>query len=82
MGAYPDEVREKLLVTERELLALIYFLRHFRSYLLGRPFIVHAALKWIQQFKEPEGQIARWLEYLQEFDFQTGYRPGKVAWQC
>jgi len=37
----------------------------------------HAALKWIQQFKEPEGQIARWLEYLQEFDFQTEYRPGK-----
>ena len=67
-------------VTRRELLALIYFLRHFRSYLLGRPFIVrtdHAALKWIQQFKEPEGQIARWLEYLQEFDFQTEYRPGK-----
>ena len=67
-------------VTRRELLALVYFLRHFRSYLLGRPFVVrtdHAALRWIQQFKEPEGQIARWLEHLQEFNFQTEYRPGK-----
>ena len=67
-------------VTRKELLALVYFLRHFRPYLLGRQFLVrtdHAALKWIQQFKEPEGQIARWLEQLQEFNFQTEYRAGK-----
>ena len=66
-------------VTRKELLALVYFLRHFRPYLLGRQFLVrtdHATLKWIQQFKEPEGQIARWLE-LQEFNFQTEYRAGK-----
>ena len=51
--------------TRRELLALVYFMRHFHSYLIGRPFIVrtdHAALQWIQSFKEPEGQVARWLE--------------------
>ena len=66
--------------TRRELLALVYFMRHFRSYLIGRPFIVrtdHAALQWIQSFKEPEGQVARWLEQLQEFDFRLEHRPGK-----
>ena len=67
-------------VTRKELLGLVYFLRHFRPYLLWRPFLVrtdHAALKWIQQFKEPEGQIARWLEQLQEFNLETEYRAGK-----
>ena len=47
-------------------------MRHIRAYLIGRPFVVrtdHAALQWLQGFKEPEGQVARWLEQLQEFDF-------------
>ena len=67
--------------TRKELLAMVYFLRHFRCYLLGRPFVVrtdHAALRWLQEFKQPEGQLARWLEQLQEFDFQTEHRPGKL----
>ena len=67
-------------VTRRELLALVYFMRHFRAYLIGRPFMVrtdHAALQWLQGFKEPEGQVARWLEQLQEFDFHLEHRPGK-----
>ena len=67
-------------VTRRELLALVYFMRHFRAYLIGRPFVVctdHAALQWIQGFKEPEGQVAQWLEQLQEFDFSLEHRPGK-----
>ena len=66
--------------THKELLALVYFVQHFRCYLLGHPFIVrtdHAALTWLQQFKHPEGQLARWLEQLQEFEFQTEHRPGK-----
>jgi hypothetical protein len=28
-------------------------------------------------FKEPEGQIARWLQILSEYDFQVEHRPGK-----
>ena len=41
-------------VTRKELLALVYFMQHFRYYLLGRPFVArtdHAALQWIQGFK-------------------------------
>jgi len=66
--------------TRKELLALVYFLKHFRCYLLGSPFVVrtdHAALRWLQEFKHPEGQLARWLEQLQEFDFKTEHRPGR-----
>ncbi len=36
----------------------------------------HSALQWIQQFKQPEGQVARWLEQLQQFDFETEHRAG------
>ena len=66
--------------TCKELLALVYFLQHFHCYLLGQPFMVrtdHTALTWLQQFKHPEGQLARWLEQSQEFEFQTEHRPGK-----
>lgn len=28
----------------------------------------HSALQWLYSFKEPEGQVARWLESLAEYD--------------
>uniref|UniRef100_A0A3B1IQI2 Gypsy retrotransposon integrase-like protein 1 n=1 Tax=Astyanax mexicanus TaxID=7994 RepID=A0A3B1IQI2_ASTMX len=65
--------------TRRELLAVVEFTRHFRQYLLGRPFIVrsdHSSLRWLVNIKEPEGQLARWLEKLAEYDFQVVHRPG------
>ena len=67
--------------TRKEMLAVVYFIEHFCSYLLGHPFVLrtdHAALKWLSQFKEPEGQVARWLEPLQEYEFTTEHRPGKT----
>jgi hypothetical protein len=66
-------------VTRRELLAIVTFLKKFRPYLLGRHFQVrsdHGSLTWLRNFKEPEGQLARWLEQLQEFDFDIIHRPG------
>ena len=67
-------------VTRKELLAVVSFLQHFRQYLLGREFTVrtdHGALTWLQQFRNPEGQLARWLEKLQEFQFSIVHYPGK-----
>ena len=67
-------------MTRRELLAVITFVQHFRPYLLGREFLLrtdHGSLTWLTNFREPEGQLARWLECLQEFSFQTIHRPGK-----
>ena len=37
----------------------------------------HSSLQWLYTFKEPEGQIARWLEKLQEFDFGVVLRSGR-----
>ena len=66
-------------VTRKELLAVVYFLQHFRQYLLSDHFTLrtdHGALTWLQKFKEPEGQLARWLEKLQEYNFTIIHRPG------
>ena len=32
---------------------------------------------WLQNFKSPEGQLARWLEKLQEFQFTIVHQPGR-----
>ena len=59
----------KYCVTHKELLAVVYF---YWPYLLGQKFILrtdHGSLMWLQNFKDPEGQLTRWLEKLQEFDY-------------
>ena len=60
--------------TRRELLALVWGIRHFRPYLFGRTFIArtdHNSLKWLRNFRDPEGQVARWLKILAEYDFKV-----------
>ena len=67
-------------VTRKELLSVVTFTRQFRPYLLGRKFVLrtdHGSLTWIQNFREPEGQLARWLEQLQELNFEIIHRQGK-----
>ena len=34
----------------------------------------HSAFKWLQILKEPEGQLARWLEQLQKYEFEIIHR--------
>ncbi|MES9880251.1 MAG: RNase H-like domain-containing protein [Sedimenticola sp.] len=67
-------------VTRKELLAIVYFVKQFRPYLLGRQFRVrtdHGALSWLRSFKDPDGQIARWQSLLAEYDFVIIHRAGK-----
>jgi len=74
-----DKHQQNYNVTRKELLALVTFVKKFRQYLLGRPFLIrtdHAALQWLRKTPEPTGQQARWLEILEEFDFQVQHRPG------
>ena len=67
-------------VTRRELLAVVVFTKYFRPYLLGRSFVLqtdHGSLQWLFNFKDPEGQVARWLEALQELNFEIVHRNGR-----
>ena len=55
-------------VTRKELLALVTAVRHFHHYVYRQHFKVrtdHGALKWLMNFKNPEGQTVRWIEILE-----------------
>ena len=67
-------------VTRKEMLALVYFVKYFRHYLYGRQFTIrtdHGSLRWLMNFKNPEGQVARWLKFLSSFDMKIEHRPGR-----
>jgi hypothetical protein len=54
-------------------------MKHFHPYLMGAPFTVrtdHNSLVWLCHFKELDGQLARWLETLAQYDFEIVYRKG------
>ena len=71
----------KYCVTRRELLAVVTFIQQYRPYLVCRKFTLrtdHGSLTWLRNFKEPEGQLARWLERLQELDFEIVHRRGSA----
>ena len=75
-----DPQQQRYSVTRRELLAVITFMNQFRHYLLGQKFLLrtdHGSLRWILEFKDPRGQVARWLEVLAQYDFEIQHRPGQ-----
>ena len=67
--------------TYRELLAVVTFVKQFRHYLYGRPFLLrtdHSSLVWLKNFKEPEGLLARWISLLETYDFNIQHRRGHL----
>ena len=56
--------------TRKQQLAMVYGLKQFRPYILGHRTVVpsdHAALIYLTRAKEPVGQQARWLEFIEQF---------------
>ena len=69
-----SKTQQNYCTTMRELIASAVFIKHFHHYLWGRKFILrtdHASLKWLVNFREPEGMLARWLSVLSSYDFET-----------
>ncbi len=74
-----DKCEIRYCITRKELAALIFGLKHYRQYLLGRQFKVrsdHAALRYLRSATELIGQQGRWLATLEEFDFKLEHRAG------
>lgn len=68
-------------VTTKQMLAPTFFVDNFRHYLLGGEFKCrtdHSALQWFRTFKNPEGQVARWLEKLMANSLGTPLPPSAV----
>ena len=66
--------------TNRELLGVVTMVQYFRHYLLGRPFLIrtdHSSLRWLTNFKKPEGLLARWIAVLGNYDYTIEHRPGE-----
>ena len=80
-----DKAQRNYCVTRRELLSLVTFITQYRHYLLGKQFTLrtdHSSLRWLFNFKEPEGQLARWLEVLAQYNFEIVHRDGKKHGNC
>lgn len=66
---------------EKELLAIVWAVTHFRPYLFGRKFIIytdHRPLQWLFSIKEPNSKFTRWKVKLSEYDFEIIYKQGSV----
>ena len=58
----------------------MHFTKYFKHHLSGKQFLVrtdHSPLQWLLNFKNPEGQMARWLGVVASFDMVVQHRPGK-----
>jgi hypothetical protein len=60
--------------TEKELLAIVFAIDKFRSYIVGAKVIVytdHATLKYLLTKKDAKPQLIRWSLLLQEISFRN-----------
>ncbi|KAM2442324.1 hypothetical protein PS1_023441 [Malus domestica] len=65
--------------TEKELLAVVFALDKFRSYLIGTKVIVftdHVALKYLLTKKDAKPRLIRWMLLLQEFNIEIRDKKG------
>ncbi|CAM8957409.1 unnamed protein product [Rhodiola kirilowii] len=74
-----DAAQRNYSTTEKELLAVIFALEKFRSYLLGSKIVVfsdHAAIRYLMTKKESKPRLIRWILLLQEFDVEIKDKKG------
>ncbi|GJV28384.1 reverse transcriptase domain-containing protein [Tanacetum coccineum] len=68
------EAESNYTTTEKEMLAVVYAFKKFRSYLIMNKSIVytdHSALKYLFNKKDAKARLLRWVLLLQEFDFKV-----------
>ncbi|CAJ2637261.1 unnamed protein product [Trifolium pratense] len=74
-----DENQINYTTTEKELLAVVFALEKFRSYLIGSKVIVftgHSALKYLLTKGDSKPRLLRWMLLLQEFDLEIRDKKG------
>ena len=64
---------------DREALAAVWAIVHFRPYLYGQRFalvIDQQPLRWLVELEKLTGKLTRWTLLLQEYDFEVVHRAG------
>lgn len=67
--------------SERELLAAVWGMKHFRPYLYGRYFTIvtdHRPFLWIFNVRDLTSRLLKWAIKLEEYDYKIVYKPGKL----
>lgn len=75
-----SETESRYSTIERELLAIIWAIKHFRPYLYGKKFYIytdHRPLAWLNSLKDPNSKLTRWRLRLQDYNFEIIYKSGK-----
>lgn len=68
-------------VIEKECLAIIYCVNHFRPYIYGRKFNLltdHQPLVWLNSVKDPANRLVHWRLSLANYEYKIFYKPGSV----
>jgi transposase InsO family protein len=77
-----NKAQRNYTVSDKEAYALIWGIRHFRPYLIGRHFELftdHAALQFLNTMRldrDLSGRLARYQMFLQEYQFTARFRKG------
>ncbi|RDX86961.1 Retrovirus-related Pol polyprotein from transposon 17.6, partial [Mucuna pruriens] len=74
-----DVAQVNYTTTEKELLAIVFSLDKFRSYLLGSKVVVfsdHAELKYLLRKPDAKLRLIRWMLLLQEFNIEIRDKKG------
>jgi len=68
-------------MTEKELLAIVWAVKHFRPYVYGTKFLIitdHKPLIWLFSVNPDSGsRLIRWRLKLEEYDYEIIHRAGK-----
>lgn len=75
-----NDAEQNYSTIERELLAIVYAVNHFRPYLFGRKFQLvtdHKPLVWLNSVKDPTSRLVRWRLKLAEYEYEVVYKAGK-----
>jgi hypothetical protein len=76
-----NKAEKNYTTSEKELLAIVWGIKHFRPYLYGRKFKTvsdHKPLMRIMNIKDPGSRLLRWRIKLEEYDYEIVYKQGAL----
>ena len=72
-----NTAEQKYGAPKAEMLAVVYFVEKYRSFLAGRKFVLRVdnqALSWLKTYSMDMGVIGRWITRLDQYHFEIQHR--------